>query len=331
MEALLPDGFFDSLLRTGSRQLVALSLQHVYVFVLVLIRLSGLMSTSPIFGQASLPVRVRVMIVIALALMLTPVVQQTGSLNVGRFDLNRDGFLVNEEVPPHLHARLRAVAESLSLSEQSAVPVKAFAHRFQLPPTLSGLAETVLAEFSLGFLLGMGVMVLMSGLQLAGQMIDQQLGLEFGSVVNPDLPQGAAVSGQMLFIAGGCVLLTMPPVNGHLLILSALVETFDALPVGEAVFFSGAGMMLSELVHKSLLLAVQVAAPILAAMSLVSLSLGYLGHSVPQINQMVVGFPIRSFAGLIIFSASLSGSLRVLVDAVPGAILDIQQALVMSG
>lgn len=327
MDALLPDGLIENVVRVSSRQLLTLSLQHVYVFVLVLIRLSGLMSTAPIFGQAVVPVRIRVMIVLAASLMLTPVVQRSGTLAAGRFDADRDGCLSVAETPAHLEPRVLSAIERYQLPSDRPVPLSALSTGFRMETSLSELLRDVLAEFSLGFLLGLGVLVLMSGLQLAGQVIDQQLGLEFGSVVNPDLPQGTAVSGQLLFMAGGCLLLTMTPVNGHLRMLGALIETFDAMPVGEAIFLQNAGLFVTELIHKSMLLAVQVAAPVLAGMSLVSLALGYLGHSVPQINQMVVGFPVRSFAGLLIMAASFTSSMRVVIDAVPDAILEIQQTL----
>ena len=167
----------------------------------------------------------------------------------------------------------------------------------------------------------------MSGLQLAGQIIDQQLSLEFGSIVNPDLHGSASVSSQMFFLLGGATLLVMEPLNGHLMMLSVLIETFDALPVGQAVLFSGTPGLFTELVQKSLLLGVQVAAPVIATMSLVSLAMGYLGHSVPQINQMVVGFPIRSMMGLVILMATFSGATRAIVDVVPEAIYTLQMAL----
>ena len=121
--------------------------------------------------------------------------------------------------------------------------------------------------------------------------------------------------------------LLMEPMGGHLMLVQTLIETFDAMPVGQAVIFSGTPMLLTEMVHKSLLLAVQVAAPVLATMSLVTVCLGYLGHSVPQFNQLAVGFPIRAAVGILILAVTLSGVSRVVVDAIPEAIQRMQIAL----
>lgn len=322
-----------------SRAFLDSAVQYFYIYVLVVIRLAGLMSVAPVFGQSVVPIPIRVMIVLGLGFVLTPMLEQTTGNSIARYDANRDGFLTPDETPSHLAGRIEHLAELNAAKRPQGradfsidrVPVSEFASRFQSPETLGALTGSIIAEFSLGFLLGLGVTFLLSGLQLAGQMIDQQLGLEFGAVVNPDLQAGASVSTGLLHLMGTVILLTMQPVNGHVMLLRATLETFDALPVGEAVLFSQTHVLFTELVHKSLLLGVQVAAPVLAAMSIVTVALGFLGHSVPQINQMVVGFPIRSLAGLLIMSVSLSGMGGILVDAVPEAIHDIQAAITSYG
>lgn len=321
------DAIFNEIDGLASRDFVNLANWHFYAFLLIVIRLGGLITTAPLFSQTVVPVNLRVMIAIGLGFVLAPVVWQTAGQHFSGFDSNRDGLLSVEEVPEHLQGRIRHVASSRNFDPNAGVPIEAFQSQTHVPTKLSELLGDVISEYVLGFLLGLGVTVLMSGLQLAGQIIDQQIGLEFGSVVNPDLQGGAAVSGQMLFLLGGVSLLLLEPVNGHLMMLQALVETFDAMPVGEAVLFQGATELFTGLIQKSLLLGVQVAAPILAAMSLVSLSMGFLGHSVPQINQLVVGFPIRSLVGILILSMSLSGAGRILVDAVPDVIAEVQISL----
>lgn len=321
------DAVFNEITGLASRDFVQLTNWHFYSFLLIVIRMGGLLTTAPIFSQSVVPVNIRAMMAIGLGFLLMPVVVQTSSPQMAGFDRDKNGLLTAEELPEHMHGRLRHVAREREVDPHTGVPVEAFAVQATIPSKLSGILGDVLAEFSLGFLLGLGVTVLMSGLQLAGQIIDQQIGLEFGSVINPDLQSGASASGQMLFLLGGVSLLVMQPVNGHVMMLQAMVETFDAMPVGEAVLFQGTAELFTGLIQKSLLLGVQVAAPILATMSLVSLAMGFLGHSVPQINQLVVGFPIRSLAGILILSMSLTGAGRILVDAVPDVIAELQFAL----
>ncbi|MDG2360173.1 MAG: flagellar biosynthetic protein FliR [Planctomycetaceae bacterium] len=331
------DGLIEQVGDFWTRQLLDAAVQQFYMFILIAIRLSGLFTVGPIFSQTTIPINVRVLLVLTLGFVITPVVQQGSGKNVAEYDQNRDGVLAESEVPLFLQGRFEYLANSVHGSrngveiqpgpQRQAVAVSAFSSYFTAPETLTELLRDIFTEFTLGFLLGLGVTVFLAGLQLSGQLIDQQLGLEFGEVVNPDLQGGASISSQTFFLLGGVCLLVMSPLNGHLMMLSALFETFDAMPVGDAFLFREAHILFSELVQKSLLLAVQVAAPIMATMGLVTISMGFLGHSVPQINQLVVGFPVRSLAGMLVLSLTLSGTGRYIVDSVPSVINDIQLAI----
>jgi flagellar biosynthetic protein FliR len=327
------DAFIGEVSEFWTRQLLDAAVQHFYMFILIAIRLSGLFAVGPIFSQTAIPINIRVLLVLTLGFVITPVVQQGAGKSVAQYDSNRDGYLSETEVPPFLQGRFRHLADlqnesdDVAATRRDVVAVPAFSSIFVAPATLTELVRDIVAEFSLGFLLGLGVTVFLSGLQLAGQLIDQQLGLEFGSIVNPDLQGGASITSQSFFLLGGVCLLVMAPLNGHLMMLSALFETFEAMPVGEAFFFSEPHVLFTELVQKSLLLAVQVAAPIMATMGLVTISMGFLGHSVPQINQLVVGFPVRSLAGMLVLTLILSGTGRYVVDSVPTVINDIKIAI----
>jgi flagellar biosynthetic protein FliR len=201
-------------------------------------------------------------------------------------------------------------------------------HMTLLPPrTILEYAWTVVGELGLGFVMGLGVLTLMSGLQVAGELIDQQTGLSLGEIANPGLNITGSVTGQFLFMFATTVLLVMQPAGYHLTMLSALVETFRSIPLGEAFVTTEAIDLLRDLVHQSLILGIQIAAPLMAAMSLVALTMGFLGHSVPQINVLVVGFPVRALMSLTVLMASLSGVARLIVDVVPKAIDALHHAL----
>jgi flagellar biosynthetic protein FliR len=129
-----------------------------------------------------------------------------------------------------------------------------------------------------------------------------------------------SVTGQFLFQFAVTVLLVLQPTGYHLQMISAIVSTFQTLPLGEAFVSLPTIDLLRDLIHQSLVLGVQVGAPFLAAMSLVALTMGFLGHSVPQINVLIVGFPVRASISLLILIASLSGIARAAVDLVPTTI-----------
>jgi flagellar biosynthetic protein FliR len=196
-----------------------------------------------------------------------------------------------------------------------------------VPATVLEYALVALGELAVGLVLGLGVFTVLSAFQLAGELIDQQTGTLFGEVVNPGLDTSGSTTGQMLYLLAVAAFLTMTPLGGHLLMVSGLVETFQTLPVGEAWVSTPAIELLRDLVHQSLVLGIQVAAPLLAVMSLVALTMGFLGHTVPQINVLVVGFPVRALVSLAILGLTLSGAARAVVDVVPAVIDRLTAAL----
>lgn len=322
------DDFFnlDGMLNLGTRWFLDAALRHIYVFLMVLFRLSGLMTTGPIFSQSVVPPRARVGLIVALSCMLTPLMQDSLQHMLASYDRNQDGRLTLAEAPQHMRQRVLNVAAETKVDPEAGVPILKLANVPIAQYANSELLRSAASEFGLGFVLGLGVMIVLTGLQLAGQIIDQQIGIDAASVLNPDLG-GAALSSQTFFMLGSVAILLMEPMGGHLMLLEALTESFDSIPIGHVAEFSTLHVLVTELIHKSLVLGVQVCSPLLATMSLVTLSMGYLGHSVPQFNQLVVGMPIRSLIGILVLAMTLSGTARVVIDTVPDAIHHIQDVL----
>jgi flagellar biosynthetic protein FliR len=296
------------------------ALTQFYAFTLVLIRLSGLMLIGPIFGQRLVPGNLRVLLILALAFLITPAVQDHSDLLFDKLDANHDGRLTADEVPESLRVRYETLRKEAGKAESDGLTRSEFHSRLRPPRTILDYGRVALCELALGLSLGLGVFTILTGLLLAGDLIDQQTGLSLGQIADPSLNITGSVTGQFLFQFAMTVLLVMQPTGYHLTMISALVSTFQSLPLGDAFVSVSVIDLLRDLVHQSLILGVQVAAPLLASMSLVALTMGFLGHSVPQINVLVVGFPIRAAVSLVVLTASLSGIARLAIDLVPTTI-----------
>ena len=320
--AILSPGQFvgDLLLQTATLQF--------YAFTLVLVRMSGLMVIGPALGTSAIPVNIRVFLVLVLSLLITPTLNSHSRTMFQRLDSNGDHLVSVDEVPDSLRERFNRRAAEMPRQNVVAMTESEFTAELKIPPTIANYLWVIIGEFSLGFVLGFGVKTVLSGLQLAGQMIDQQAGLALAEVFNPGFDTNTSLSGTFLFMFGVTVFLLLEPVGGHLMMISALIETFQTIPVGEAFVSVTAVELLRDLVHQSLVLAIQVAAPLLAGMSMVALAMGFLGHTVPQINVLIIGFPIRAVTNLLILSLTLSGAARVVVDVIPKVIDHLRSVLV---
>lgn len=327
MDEFLNRLFVEPASQLTLQRLLDLALGQFYAFTLVLVRMSGLMVVGPIFGQAIVPANVRIFIVFTVSLLVTPTLQDQSRAGFQKFDGDRNGRLTRDEVPEHLLARFDRLVEATRRPASAGLSSSEFRYSVESPATLFDYAWVAAGEFALGLILGIGVLTILSGMQLAGEMIDQQTGLSLGEVANPALEINGSVTGQFLFMLSVTVLLVLEPAGYHLMMTRALVETFQTLPVGDAFVDASTIDLLSSLVHESLVLGVQVAAPLLATMSLVGLTLGFLGHTVPQINVLVVGFPVRAIINLLILTVTLSGMARVVIDLIPNVIDRLQHAL----
>lgn len=250
-------------------QLLPLAMQQFYVFLLVLIRISGLMIIGPFFGHASIPPNVRALLTLAITCLIFP-----------------------------------SLSTALALQSPPTPP-----------STIFDLGWIIMAELLIGIFLCFGVMIILMGVQMAGDMFDQQAGTALGEIFNPLFNGTAAPTGQLMYMLATTVFLVAMPMQGHLQMLSITLETFTSIPLGQVLQLEGASEVLLLLIEQSVTLSLQLAAPLLAAMSLISMAMGFLGYTVPQINILVMGFPIRVVLSLLILVMTTSGMISVMVES----------------
>ena len=313
----------DALPPALGHPLTAWATGRFLTFLLVFCRVAGLMTVGPVFGTPVVPPNVRVLLAVALAAVLFPALPDRAAETFAALDADRDGVLRGDEIPPPV-ADSRAW-RGTAVPEGGITPA-AFAAA-ALPRTPAGLAKGGLGEFAVGFALGLGVLATLAGLRLAGELVDQQIGTALGEVFNPMLGGTASPSGQLLGLVGTAALLTLPGVDGHLRVVGALLDTFRTLPPGAGWVSGDAALALAGLAGAGAELGLKVAAPTLAVMSLLSLTMGFLSRTVPQINLMSVGFPVRAAAGLFVLALTLSPAADVLVETLDAALAALHRGL----
>jgi len=302
------------------------AIAYFYAFTFVVLRMAGLMTIGPIFGHPSLPMNIRMLLVMALSLLVTPVIfAETPWQTIARYDTDGDARLSLDEAPEKMQPRIARILSQTPNQEETSVTANQLAYAPQLPKSVADYVWVGVGEFSLGLVLGIGVTIILSSLQFAGHMIDQQSGTAVGEIFNPALNSSETLTARMLYWLGLTLFLI---VGGHLNLISALLDTYQAFPIGEAFVDVTAIDLLHQLFIRSLGLALQVAAPILATMALIAVTMGFLGLSVPQVNILVVGFPIRAAVSLFIVSFMLIGTGGVIVEAVETAIEQLEYAIV---
>ena len=170
--------------------------------------------------------------------------------------------------------------------------------------TLGGALVGTAGELLMGMLLGVAVSLVFMGLELGGLMIGRQAGIALAQIFNPAMETQTTVLGQLYFMTALVVFLVL---NGHHVLIRCLMDSFAAVPVLSFVAGEGAARLLVDALHQAMVLGVRLAAPALIALFAASVSLNFVSRTVPQLNILVVGFPIRAMVALVVASLSLYG------------------------
>jgi flagellar biosynthetic protein FliR len=175
---------------------------------------------------------------------------------------------------------------------------------FELLPVMAG-------ELLVGAVIGLLTLLPMMAVQLSGLIMGQQMGLGLAQVVNPATDIEGDNIGQMLFLGTMALFLQ---IDGLELLFGALVETFHRVPPGGMSMSLAPVDLIGGVLSSAYVVATRVALPVLAILTLESASMALLMKTVPSINIMTVGFPIRVLLGLIVLVAGLATIGRVMED-----------------
>ena len=171
-----------------------------------------------------------------------------------------------------------------------------------LPDAPFALAMFGAGELMIGLILGFIMTLSFAAIQLAGQIIDLQTGFGMMNIFNPALETQFPVFGFFMFILAVLYLLAL---NGHHLMIRALVATYDHVPVGGLTANPALLYRLAETGKAMFVDGVTLAAPLAAAMLLAYVTLGLVSRVVPQIHLFVVGFPLTIALGLLLMALSV--------------------------
>ncbi|NDV20600.1 flagellar biosynthetic protein FliR [Pseudodesulfovibrio sp. JC047] len=163
-----------------------------------------------------------------------------------------------------------------------------------LMPTGWNIVIMFIGELILGLVLGLIVNFLFAAVQLGGQIIGFQMGFAMVNVVDPITGTSNAVSAHFLYM---CTMLTFLVLNGHLYLLQAVGMSFEHIPPGGLLLNAHLANSIFEFSNLMFTLAIKIAAPVMASLFLVDLSLALISRVAPQMHVLILGFPIKITVG----------------------------------
>ncbi|WP_433964244.1 flagellar biosynthetic protein FliR [Tunturiibacter gelidiferens] len=163
--------------------------------------------------------------------------------------------------------------------------------------------RALLGELSVGLLFGLSLMLLNEALTFAGTLLGLQFSFSLVNLLDPNSMIETAVLGQMLSWLGVLVIIGSGLDRS---LLAAVVRSFSAVPVGQAVMQAKTGVALAMMSSGIFLAGVQLAAPVMAAALAVEVTIALVARLSPQLPSIVISVPIKTMVSYVVLIASLA-------------------------
>jgi flagellar biosynthetic protein FliR len=216
--------------------------KYIYNFLFILLRAGIVVSLLPFFGSKNFPAQFKIGFIIAIALILTPIVE----LNISQ----------------------------------------------------TGIPLTVMHEVVVGITLGLTARFIFFAVEMAGQVASNAMGLSIATVFNPDFGQSTEIAR----LYGMMAMLIFLAMDAHHDLIYVFVKSYEWLP-GEHINIITIQNLVTEVVSvsgKIFLIALKISAPVVIAMLISHLLLGFIYKAAPQMNIFFIGYPVYIFVGFIV-------------------------------
>ncbi|MFH1155832.1 MAG: flagellar biosynthetic protein FliR [Pseudomonadota bacterium] len=170
------------------------------------------------------------------------------------------------------------------------------------PDTALETGLLLITELMLGVVLSLSIRLFFGAAQLAGQVIGFQMGFSMINVVDPQSGANISIMEELAYWVTVLIFLSL---NGHHVILMALIDSFKLVRPGVFVFQPVMVSQVLEMTTQMFALGIKIGAPVIAALLFTSTAFGLTAKFSPQMNVMIIAFPIKIVIGLALFGLSM--------------------------
>ena len=183
-----------------------------------------------------------------------------------------------------------------------------------------GYSALVLKESMIGVVLGLMCSMCFYIINLAGQLMDMEMGLSMANMFDPMVNMQFSVTGSLY---NYLLMLMLVVTNMHYYIIRAIVDSFSYFNVGKAVFDTvSLKNIVVDFIANYFIIAVRIVLPVFCCMLLINVVLGVLAKAAPQMNMFVVGMQIKVLAGLAVLVIVIQ-SFPMVSDYIFGEMKDV--------
>lgn len=185
-------------------------------------------------------------------------------------------------------------------------------------------AGIVLMEVAVGLILGAVTSFCVQIIIFAGKIIDMDIGISMAQIYDPTTRTQVGIMGNFYYYL---VMLILILSGLHRYLVAAIVETFNAIPVGGVKFEGSILTTVIDFMADYFIIGFRIVLPIFAAMLLLNCILAILAKIAPQMNMFVVGMQLKLFVGILVIFVTV-GMIPAISTMIYNEIKTIMSALV---
>lgn len=190
-----------------------------------------------------------------------------------------------------------ALSFLVALAAQASLP-EAPVIGFSDPRALGVLMQQV----GVGMTIGFAVRLVFAAVELAGEVVGFQMGLNFAAFFDPAMNNQSSAVARFFSQMASMLFVVM---NGHVMVLIAVTRSFQAFPVDGNFLQSLSRMKIHTLGTDLFASAMWIALPMVGMLMFANLAMGIISRVAPQMNIFAVGFPITLVVGLLAIAFTL--------------------------
>lgn len=198
---------------------------------------------------------------------------------------------------------------------------------YGVPESVFAYALAIASELFVGLCIGFVTALMMTCVQLAGSLIDFEMGFGMANVVDPLSNVQTTVMGQFYVILATLLFIVS---RGDHMVIQAVVSSYNMVPLAGASVGAGTAYGMWDLLAEVFVTSLKIGGPIIASLFLATVGLGIVARTVPQMNILMVGFPLKIGIGLLAATVAIPfvvAVLRRLYGELPEGIMVIVRSL----
>ncbi len=176
------------------------------------------------------------------------------------------------------------------------------------PENWIGLTISVTSEMVIGAGMGLILLFMFTGIKMGAEMISQQMGLSMSKMVDPASGLDVTLIQQIysLLLTTFYIL-----INGHLVLIHTIADTFKTIPLAAPISTEPIMRTLVNVLILAFQAGIRIAGPVLVAVFLATIALGFISRTMPQLNILAAGFPMRILLTMFIMITALGAAFDI--------------------